>query len=183
MTNQELAAFVKKNPITVGCGLLSLALAVGIYFRGDLIPAAEAELAQKSAEGERYAANIRNGDQLKEQYTVLLAASKEIDARALRVSQFGANSQFFYKLESEAGVKLADPSQTTRTAAKGKTLFVPVAFSVSAQGDLPRLVYFLRLLEGGARYSRVLSASINQAGTNRAAPLSLTLNVELLGLP
>lgn len=183
MTNQELVAFVKKNPVTVACGLLSLALVGGIYFRGDLIPAAEAELAQKSAEGERYAANIRNSEQLNEQYAILVAANKEIDARAVRVSQFGANSQFFYKLESESGVKLADPSQTTRSAPKGKTLFVPVAFSISAQGDMPQLVHFLRLLEGGTRYSRVLTASINQSGVNRSAPLTMTLNVELLGVP
>lgn len=183
MTNQELGVFIKRNPLTVGCGLLSLLLLVGIYFRKALIPEAEAELAQKSAEGERHAANIRNSDQLKEQYAELVAANKEVDARAVRVSQVGTNIQFFYKLESETGVKLGDPSQTTRVAVKGKTVFLPVTFTVSAQGDMSQLLHFLRMLENGTRYCRVMSAAISQSVINRSAALSLTLNLELLGYP
>jgi hypothetical protein len=183
MTNQELGALIKRNPAVVVCGLVSLLLIAGIYFRQGLIPEAEAELAQKAAEGDRYAANIRNSDQLKEQYTDLLAASKEVDARAVRVSQIGSNIQFFYKLESEAGVKLADPSQVTRVAAKGKTVFLPVGFNVSAQGDMAQLLLFLRMLENGTRYTRVVSASLTQSVVNRSAPLALTLNLELLGYP
>jgi hypothetical protein len=174
---------MKRNPATACCGLLSLLLVCGIYFRNGLIPEAEAELAQKSAEGERYAANIRNSDKLKQQYAEILAANKEVDARAVRVNQVGTNIQFFYKLESETGVRLADPSQVTRVAAKGKTVFMPVAFNVSAQGDLPQLLNFLRMLENRTRYSRVINASLTQSVVNRSAPLSLTLNLELLGSP
>ena len=47
MTNAELFAFVRKNPISIGCGVLALALLGGIYFRSDEIPESEAELTQK----------------------------------------------------------------------------------------------------------------------------------------
>ena len=75
MNTAELLAFIKKNPISVGCGLLCLILGAGIYFRSSEIPDAEAALAQKSAEAARYAANIKNAAQLKEQLDVLVAAS------------------------------------------------------------------------------------------------------------
>ena len=51
MTNEEAIALVKKNPISVGCGALSLVLAVALYLRAEEIPGAEAELALRSATG------------------------------------------------------------------------------------------------------------------------------------
>lgn len=183
MSNEELFALVKKNPISFGCGLVSLVLVGLIYFRSGEIPAIEAELAQKSAEGERHALNIKNAKDLKEQYEALVAANKEVDARAVRESQRGANAEFFFKLESESGVKLLDARQTGQVASKGKSAFSSVAFSVSAQGEMPQLLKFLHRLESGVHYCRVMNASLTVAGTKRDAPLTMTLSLELLGVP
>ncbi|HVS51892.1 MAG TPA: hypothetical protein VHD62_06005 [Opitutaceae bacterium] len=182
MTNDELFAVVKKHPVAVGCGLLSLALAVAIYFRSDAIPAAVQELEAKSTEADRYATNIKNAARLKEQLDTLVAANKEIDGRLVHVSAQGTNSQFFYKLESESGVRLINFQQTTQSAAKNAA-FVPVGFTVTAQGDLPQLLAFLGMLENGTHYARVMNASCTLIGPKRDAPLTLTLTLELLGQP
>src|SRR5215212_464410 len=108
MTTEDIIAVIKKNPISLGCALLCLALGAGIYFRGSLIPDAEAELAQKTAEADRYASNIKNSAQLKEQHETLIAANKEIDGRIIRASQLALNHQYFYKIVAESGVKLVD---------------------------------------------------------------------------
>lgn len=183
MTNEQAIAVIKKNPISFGCGVLCVALGLALYFRGGSLAEAEALLAEKSAEGERYAANIKYGAQLKEQLDEVTAANKEIAARVIRVGQLATNQQFFYKAESESGVKLSDYRQQTLTAPKGKTAFTPVAFTVSAQGDFKQLLDFMLILESGAHYSRVMSAAVSGSAVNRAAPLSLTLNLELLGVP
>lgn len=184
MTNDELKALVKKNPISVGCGALSLLLAVGLYFRSGEIPAAEEELAARSAEAERFAINVKNSDRLKEQFDALAAANKTIETRMVRVRDFGDNSQFFYRLFALTGVKQVDFRQTTMTAAKGgKAAFVPVMFNLSVQGSFPQILDFLRQLEEGAHYSRVLTASISGGGASRTGLLTLSLNLELLGLP
>jgi len=185
MTKADLLAFVKKNPIGVGCGVLSLALAGGIYYRGGQVPDAEAELAQKSAEGRRYSANLKNAAQMKEQLEALVAANTEVDHRLVHVGQSLSNSQFFYKAETESGVKLGVLTQTTTVAPKasGKTPFVPVGFTVTVQGNLTQVLNFLRLLESGARYCRVLSASCSGSSSDHNAPLNLSLTLELLGLP
>ena len=62
MTNEEVIAFVRKNPVSIGCGVLSLVLAGLSYWRSGQVPDSEAELMQKSAEGERYAANLKNAN-------------------------------------------------------------------------------------------------------------------------
>ena len=184
MSNQELLAFVRKNPIGIGCGVLALALGGAIFYRSDAVPEKEAELVQKSGEGERYAANLKNANQLQEHYDALVAANKAIDARIVRASQFGKNLQYFYKLESETGVKLvADPRIAPPAAKKDpKAAFISIPCNLSVQGNLPQLLSFLRRLENGTHYCRVNSLALG-AGTDRNTALSLSINLELLGLP
>lgn len=185
MTKDALVALLKKNPISLACGLATLALGGWLYFRSDAIPAAEEELAKTQAEAERLATNIKYSAQLKEQLDKLVVANKEIDARIIRSSQVGINTGYFYKLESETGVKMVDfrPLAVNAPAKGSKAAFIAVGFTVSVQGTFPQVLDFLRQLETGGRYSRVLTASVSSSVTNRKAPLTLTLTVELLGLP
>lgn len=185
MTSADLAALIRKNPVTSACALLCLLLGLSYYFRSGLVEETEAELAQRTAEAERYSLNGKNAIQLKEQLEALTAANKEVDARIVRAGQLGLNHQYFYKLFGETGVKQIDLRQTGLAAvAKGaKNVFVPVGFSVSVQGDYSQILRFLRHLESGAKYCRVLSATCNSPAGDRGGPLTLSLNLELLGQP
>lgn len=184
MTNEEVIAFVRKNPVSIGCGVLSLVLAGLSYWRSGQVPDSEAELTQKSGEGERYAANLKNANLLKEQHEALVAANKAIDARIIRASQLGKNLQYFYKLESETGVKLTtDPRQSQPSAKKeAKAAYIFVPYTLSVQGDLSQLLNFIRRLENGTHFCRILTITLSAAG-DRNAPLTLSVSLELLGLP
>jgi len=184
MTNAELLALVRKNPISIGCGVLALLLGGGVYYRGGQVPDVEAELAQKSSEGERLSSNLKNAAQLQEHFDALVSANKAIDARIVRASQFGKNLQYFYKLETETAVKLVtDPRLSPPSAKKDpKAAYVAIPVNLSVQGTMPQLLGFLRQLESGTHYCRVLTFSL--AGSpDRKSPLSLSINLELLGLP
>jgi hypothetical protein len=185
MSTQELVAAVKKNPISFGCGALGIVLIAAIYFRSDAIPKAEAELGEKSAQAEKIALNIKYSAQLKEQVDALVAANREIDGRIIRASQLGINTQYFYRVESVTGVKIIDLRQNTGTTVgkPAKGTFIPVSFSVSVQGSLKQIIEFLRQIENGAHYSRILTASCNGNAAARSAPITLVLTLELLGLP
>jgi hypothetical protein len=185
MTSQEFRALLRKHPVSCGCVGLSLALVVAIYFRSGGIAAAEATLLQKSTEGERYETNVKFAAQLKEQYDAIVAANKEIDSGIVRASQVGANTQYFYELEKQTGVKLLDIRQVTTAVAApkgGKNFFVPISYSVSAQGSLSQLLQLLRSIEAGEHYSRILTASCGGKSSTRGL-LTLSLTLELLGLP
>ena len=184
MTNDELLALVKKNPISVGCGALALALAAAIYFRSGELPAAEEDLTQKSAEASRLAANVQNAAQLKEQLDALATANKEVDARLVHASQTLNNYQYFYKLESETGAKMTVLNQAPVAPMKGaKTAFISVPFTITVQGTLAQMLDYLRRLESGARYCRVASVTCGVSVVDRGAPVTLALNLEMLGLP
>ena len=185
MTNAELAAVIKKHPVSVGCGVFAALLAAGIYFRSGNIPEAEVALGEKTAEVERHAANLKNAVQLKEQLEALQVANKEIDSRIVRADQRGLNTQFFYRLAGETGVRLITFQQGAIAAGSkgGKPLFKPVPFSLAAGGTLAQLIDFLHRLEAGEHYCRILTANIAVVAGKRDGPLTLTVNLELLGLP
>jgi len=185
MTNDELFALLKKNPLSVGCGVLSLALAAGIYFRGDEVPAAEKLLAEKSDEGTRLAANLQNAAQLKEQVDTLTACEKELEARVIHASQTLNNYQYFYKLESETGAKMTVISQAPVAPSKNaaKTTYMGVPFTITVMGTMNQMIDYLRRLENGTRYCRVMSVTCGVPLSDRNSPVTLALNLELLGQP
>jgi hypothetical protein len=172
MTNEELLAFIKKNPIGVGCGVLSVALGAAAYIRGGSLPDVEAELVQKTAEADKHAANITNAVQLPEHLEALVEANKEIESRIIRAGQLGVNNQYFFALERDTGTKLIDFAQLPLQPAKGpKTAFTPVGFKVSVQGTQAQLLDFLHRLESRAHYCRVLLATCGVSPAKRDGPL------------
>jgi hypothetical protein len=60
---------------------------------------------------------------------------------------------------------------------------VPVAFSVSVQGTMAQVMDFLRRLEGGEHYCRVLTANCSSNAANRGGLLTLALSLEIFGRP
>lgn len=185
MTNQEFIAFVKKNPISFGCGLFSLAIVVAIYFTMDLIPAAEADLQTKTDTADRYALNIKNSERLKEQYDTLAAANKEIESRAMKAPEIGPNTRFFYRLPEQTGVTIVDFKTGVHTGLKpaAKNIYVPLSFRLTVSGDLTQVMSVLRILESGTHFCRVTSASLTASAMNRNGPLTLALGIDILGLP
>jgi hypothetical protein len=192
MTNQEAIAAVKRNPISFGCGTLALVLAVTQYLRLEEIPGADAELALRTADRDRVSLNIKYSAQLPEQEAAMTAALKAIEGRLIRPGELGINTQYFYELETATGVKIVDLRQSSPAsvpansggavaARAAKITYVPVGFSVSLQGSLPQLLEFLRQLENGAHYCRVLTASFGGSPAARKSALSLSLSLEVLG--
>jgi hypothetical protein len=185
MSNEQLIAFIKKNPVSVVCGLLSLLIGVAIYFRIDLVPEAAKLLEQKIAEGERLNANVKNAAQLPEQLATITDARTEIEKRLVRASELAKNLQYFYRLEAETGAKLLTLRQNPVPATKpgAKPALIGIGYSVSFQGPYFTVMEFLRRLESGAHFCRVTQAGVSIAGNNRAGPLTVSVSLELLGQP
>jgi Tfp pilus assembly protein PilO len=183
MTNAELNALVKKHPLVVGCIVVTLASAVALYVRSSSVADNQKEYETKSAEAERMAANVRNAANLSEQAAEMQALRKDMESRLLKANQLAVNLQYFYKLETETEVKFSDVRQG---ATPRKTGYIGVPFSVSVQGTYPQLINFLTGLQNGRHLCRITSASFAKsagADANGTAPMSLALNLELLGQP
>lgn len=175
---QSITAGIKKYPVLVICGIVGIALLVLLYLRSDLLSAQQAELDKYVAEGSRYQANIANAAQLQEQLNFLVQANQAVKARTLSAESLAQNLQYFYRLESEVGVK-TEVRSGARTATPKSATYVPLNYIVNLQGDLKQMLTYVRHMERGAYFSRINAVSV----TKNDSAISLNLNVDLLGAP
>jgi hypothetical protein len=195
MTTIKVPGFIKKQPVALVCALLCVGFALAIYFRKDALVTAQAELDDKTAQAKHLKENVdsasplNKADRLDEQYAVITQATQAIQVRLVHVNQLAINLQYFYKLESETQTKLTDLRQSgvdTSLKSLGKTTYVGVDYAIGVQGSYTQLLDFVRRVENGEHFSRVVGLSLTGGGAGEAGPgslLSLTLNLELLGLP
>jgi hypothetical protein len=191
MTEIKLPNFVKKQPVAVVCALLCVVLAAAIYYRRDSLASANDVLTQKKAEGDHLSDNVKCASKLDEQFAAMTQATQAIEARLVHADQLPINKQYFYKIVSETQTKLTDLNQTgVATPGKnaGPANYVAVVYSVNVQGTYPQLLDFLRRVENGEHFSRVLGLVLSHASGDENSPgntetLSLNLNLELLGFP
>jgi hypothetical protein len=187
MSNEELVALLRKNVTPVICVLVSIAIAVTLYYRSDVLPDAEKVLAQKTQQGVLLAANIEDANQppsLKDQHAAIAASNEAIAARMVKAGQLAENLQYFYQLESATGAKLTPVQIPMPPPDKKapKTFFAPVGFTLSAQGDYAQLIDMLRRLEDGEHYCRVLTCNFRPLATDiRGGPMLMTISLQLLG--
>lgn len=187
MTSADLIATFKKQPIGFACGALCLVIGALLYVRSDKIDDDQAEFEARSAERTKILANVRNAENLPKQVAELQSLAKEMDSRLIRPGQLAVNLQYFYKLEAENEVKLIDIRQGNppKTA---KSLYVGIPYTVTVQGTFKQVIAFLQRLEAGPHFCHFSVVTFSKAGGatadagGAAADMTLTLNLELLGL-
>jgi hypothetical protein len=192
MTAIKLPNSIKKQPVAVVCALLCLGLAVAVYFRKDAMAEANDALAQNKSDGEHLRDNVTNASKLDEQFEVMTQAIQAIEGRLVHADQLAINKQYFYKIESETQTKLTNLSQSGEATSgknSGKNSYIAVLYSISIEGTYPQLLDFLRRVENGEHYARVQGVVLTRGSGSENSPtggaknLSLSLNLELLGLP
>ncbi len=178
MNAADLAALLKKHPISVACAVVSIACGVILYLRGDKIGELQTLSEQKAAEAAATLANVRNSEKLGEQAAAMKAATDELDNRLMRAGGLAVNLQYFYRLEADTGVKLMDVRQGgVRPVAKNSS-FLGVPYNVSVQGTYPQVITFLSRLQNGTHVCRFLTAGFGKSGEDKVV---LSLSLEILG--
>jgi hypothetical protein len=178
--SQALLARLKRYPVLLLSALVGVALIATLYMRSDLVELQRQELARNQAESERYRLNIANAHQLEEQLDFMVQANKAVRGRALVVGGLARNLQYFYRLESELGIKYIDlrPGPPAAVAAQA-SIYVPINYIMSVQGDFAQLIGFIKRLEQGGYFARINSVMVVGSGSS----ITLNLNLDLLGVP
>jgi Tfp pilus assembly protein PilO len=193
MNTKTISVWVKKHPFTAVCGGLCLLLLAGYFFRQGNVPEAVALLDQKTTESRRLKGNVTNSISLKEHVAALEEANRNVEQRLVQATDLAKNQQYFYKIEAETGVKLTDlrpggsaSASTAKPVAGAKKHYASVPYSCTVQGTYSQLLAFLRKLEGGEHFQRILTATVSMGGGSESATaadpiLSLSISIEFLG--
>lgn len=187
LDTKALVSLVKKNPILSACLVAGLGLAATVYARSGLEAEQQAALDQKAAEGRRYHANLTNSAQLADELQAVTEANRLVRERAVNPADLAKNLQYFYRIEAETGVKFIDlrqmgsgsAAQAATPAAGGKRVYIPVNYTMSVEGEYPKIIAFLRSLERGTHFCRLNTMTASEA----TGITKLVLNIDLLGQP
>jgi hypothetical protein len=191
-TTKDFAVILKKYPLVISCGVLSVVLLAGSYIRSTRAGALSAQLKEKDDQGTAILNNIKNGTNLPEQFETLSAATKELESRLVRGAERARNQQYFYRIESDTGVKelSLQANAPGRAQQRGpKPLYTGVSYTIAVQGDYRQILNFIGRLESGPLFYRLVSCSVAQQRSasvkepRGASTINLTLTLELLGLP
>lgn len=182
---RTLVTGAKKYPVLTVSGIIVVVLVAVLYLRSDRMDLQQAEFDRLSAEAARYRANIINSAQLREQLDFLVQANNAVKDRAFKAESMALNLQYFYRLESETGVKYLDLRPGTRAPTPGKPAakpgagdYIPLTYVVNVQGDFAQIVTFLKRLEQGAYFCQINTAQATSTGLG----VTLNLNLDLLGV-
>ena len=186
----DLLEFVRRYPIGVVCALVGAIMLGGFFIRNSRVDELSEQVKQVEDQGRIILNDIRNATGLAEHYATLRAATKDLESRLLQVNERARNQQYFYRLESDAGVKEVSLQATSAggdSKAAGRRSYSPIGYTITVEGEYRRVLNFIGRLETGQCFYRLDSASIFRRGdggaTGLAAPATVTLNLELLGLP
>lgn len=186
MNGTDLIALLKKHPVGVTCAAVSLLCGVSLYLGADSIDETKVKVDDITKQSQAMQINVRNaaGLALSQQTEVLQRAAKQLDERLVKVGQLATNLQYFYRLESDTGVKLTDVRQNQVGRAAAGT-YVGVPYAVTFQGTFKQVIEFLQRVESGKHLSKYSAVSFNKAATNESGGglLSVSMNIELLGTP
>jgi len=188
LTLKDAVGFLKRYPIGVACGLLSVIAIAGYVVRNSRAGDLSDQLRSVEAQGAKIQGDVHNANDLVAQYSSLTAATKELESRLVQGSERARNQQYFYEIESETGVREISLQPNSGDPKKGASGFCyGIGYTITVEGNFQQLLGFVGRLESGPHFYRLLSASALRRGERDASGtgslISLTLNLELLGLP
>lgn len=178
---QAVGAAIKKYPVLVVCIILSFVFIVTLFLRSGMIEQLQLELDGVNKEVKRYSSNISNSAQLSEQTDFIVKANAAVKDRTLSADSLAINLQYFYRLETEIGVKYLDLRPGVRVAGKPgvKQTYVPLNYIVTIQGTFEQILTYIKHIERGAYFARINTASATGGGST----VTVNLNLDLLGSP
>ncbi|WP_404423919.1 hypothetical protein [Nibricoccus sp. IMCC34717] len=184
MSPRELS---QKHPFPV-FGLITAVVLIGFgVYRNLSVPDLEAERDSISKDAVRIHNNVVNSASLAEQVKAITELNAAVNSRLARVNDLAGNTQFFYKIEAETGVRESALSPVVLTTKRPPgSLFTSVAFNCAVEGRFPQILAFLDRLEGASWYGRVLTLNLRQLvqTDSRSEPqLAANLTVEILAQP
>jgi Tfp pilus assembly protein PilO len=187
MTGADVTAAAKKHPIGVVCGLISLICIVLLYLGSDAVDERKTVADERIKTDHAINANVTSSKDLTQQTEEIRHAVKEMESRLIKGSQLAINLQYFYRLESETSVKMADVHQGAIPAlhSGAKIGYVPIPFGVNIQGSFKQVLDFLQRVENGQRVARFTSVSFVKAQSEASGPdgFNLSMGIEFLGSP
>lgn len=195
MTFRDLIPLLKRNLITTIGSVCIIACALVYFVRQEQINRLATDYDDLSVRRARVLKNLKFGDGLGQELLAIQDLEKDARSRLFNPRDLAANYNYFFQIESATGVKLSDLRQFDKPVEKpakgtkqrrrrpGAQTFQPLAFEMNVTGTYPKVLDFVRNLEGGRAYCRLEKLAVGSVGSSAegSGEIVARLSIEILG--
>lgn len=184
MNTEVLTNKLKGRIPALACVLLAIVVFIFTYVRGGLETAlAESETAL-TTQINLMDANTRNAAELPSQVERLEKSLEVIDSMLFHPEARAINTNFFYRMEEEADVRVVQVRQGSVAAPEGNRQYATIEYTLVAEGqftDLVQFVYNLRTVDAFIDVRQFDIRSVQGSGTaGGSGNLTLSCTVRVL---
>jgi len=173
-------AVARRHPLSVVCAGIILVCALACWFLFNDMKWAELEHKQVNQDNELAIASKISGPLVKQELTASKEVTRRIEDNLVVEENMAENLWYFYKIESQTKVHIAELRTPNSVISDSKALYKRIPFSIRATGTYEQTAAFLNAIETGPRLANITSFIYRRAEPNTVNVL-LDVDVELLG--
>jgi len=177
--------WLKRYPWCFAFGAIGLLAFAGAWLIGQRLPPIEAELRQRTEEGEFALGALAASPVLRAELAYVREVTRRIETNVVDELAVDVNYGYFYSLEKRSRARLSDLRPIVVGLPEGRSPYKHVSFSLRLTGTYPQVAEFLRQLEIGPRLVRVTNFSFRRRtpspGQSADENVALDLTLDLLG--
>lgn len=170
---------LRRYPFCAACVVVTLGLAVAAWFLRGQVEDLEATHRERSREGEAMLKLLVGGSAQRQELALAREIARRIEDNLVVEANLAENHWYFFKLEEQTKVRLAEVDQLSSPINDPSPLFKRIPYSVRIVGRYDQVMAFLLALESGPRLVNIVGFGFTRQGAG--GTLSLDLSLELLG--
>jgi hypothetical protein len=173
-------ATARRHPLSALCGTIVLiCAAVCWYVHGDMAWL-ELDHKQQLQDADLQMVTMISGPSVRQERLAALEVTRRIEDNLVIEDNLAENVWYFYKIEQQTKVHIAELRPTNTFITDSKSYFRRVPFSIRVTGTYEQTGAFLYAVETGPRLSYITSLSFRRTDPE-SAQVILEMSVELLG--
>lgn len=170
---------LRRFPYCAVCVVLTLGLGIAAWFFHGQIEDVQIVHQERTREGESMLKLLVGGSTLRQELAAARETARRIEENLVIEANLAENHWYFFKLEEQTKVRLAEVHQLSAPINEPSTLFKRIPYSVRVVGSYEQVMSFLVALETGPRLVNVVGFGF--ARQSGGGSLALDLSLELLG--
>jgi Tfp pilus assembly protein PilO len=173
-------ATLRRHPLSALCGTICVICAIVCWYVYGNLQWLNLEHKQILQDADLQMATMISGPSVRQERLAALEVARRIEDNLVVEDNLAENLWYFYKIEQQTKVHIAELRPTNSVVSDTKSLYRRVPFTIRVTGTYEQTASFLYAIETGPRLAYITSLTFRR--TEPDLPLViLEMNVELLG--
>jgi Tfp pilus assembly protein PilO len=175
-------AVARRNPVGVLCASICVMCGIACWYIYGNTKWLELERKQVTQDSDLALATMISGPSIRQERVAANEITRRIEENLVVDENLAENLWYFYKIEQQTKVRIAELRPENPIISDSKSLFKKVPFSIRVTGTYEQTAAFLHAIETGPRLACIPSLTFRRVELETNNPMViLEMNVQMLG--